>query len=77
MAEKKCTPFRKGLLMLQVHQVQQVKKELMDALGIKSRQWFKQYADGIVELTVSKAVKVEQVFNKYGVSDPWGLTVEE
>jgi hypothetical protein len=48
-------------------------KELWDALEINNSESFRFYRDGKIEPKASKAIAVENVFKKYGVTDNiWG-----
>lgn len=50
-----------------------LRNELMEVLGIKNKVSFIHYADGKTKLDVLAADKVEAVFQKYGIQNPWGL----
>lgn len=75
--EKKTTTtvraFRKGLSEVRVKDVPEVKAELMEILGVTTKQSFIRYADGkVANLDVEKARRIEALFGRYGVVDCWG-----
>lgn len=50
-----------------------VKAEIMDILGVTTKQSFIRYADGkVANLDVEKARKIEAVFAQYGIENCWG-----
>lgn len=65
--------FRKGLAELKVKDAPAVKEEIKGILGITTKQSFARYADGKAPtLDVDKARRIEEVFARYGVFEPWG-----
>jgi hypothetical protein len=65
--------FRKGLAELKVKDVQTVKSGIKDILGVGSKQSFARYADGKAPtLDVDKARRIEEIFARFGVTQPWG-----
>ncbi|MBQ3812859.1 MAG: hypothetical protein II841_04765 [Bacteroidales bacterium] len=65
--------FRKGLRELRVKDVAPVKAQLLEILGVTSKQSFIRYADGkVANLDVEKARKIETLFALYGVTECWG-----
>lgn len=65
--------FRKGLSEVRVKDVPEVKAELMEILGVTTKQSFIRYANGnVANLDVEKARKIEALFERYGVVDCWG-----
>jgi len=65
--------FRKGYLQVRQKDVQAIKCEIMNALGIKARTnwYFRLY--GKIEPKVSEARAIEEIFKKYGIKDIWGI----
>lgn len=65
--------FRKGLAEIKFKDSQAVRAELKAILGVTTKQALAHYANGrIKNLDVEKARRIEEVFAKYGVTDPWG-----
>lgn len=65
--------FRKGLAEIKMKDSQAVRAELKDILGVSTKQSLARYANGKAKtLDVDKARAIEEVFARYGVSDPWG-----
>lgn len=46
----------------------------MQALGVTTRQALWNYSKGAYRLDVEVAAKIEQIFLKYDVKNPWGDT---
>lgn len=44
----------------------------MAALGVETLQSLRMYARGERRLDVEVAGEIEQIFQRYGVDDPWG-----
>ena len=63
--------FCKGLNQVLHKDYTQVIAELREALGITSRAGLSHYRNGRVTLRAAQAVRVQQVFNKYGITDIW------
>ena len=65
--------FTKGLRLLRVVDVEAARADLMAALEVNNIQSLRNYAKGLVKnLDVDKAARIQAVFAKYGVRDPWG-----
>ena len=64
--------FLKGFNQVPVKFVPAVKKEIMQAIGIKTRVSWYQRLYGNVEPKVSEAAAIESVFAKYGIKEVWG-----
>ena len=65
--------FRKGLSELRVKDVPAVKAAIRDILGVYTKPSFTRYADGKAKnLDVDKARAIEELFARYGVTQPWG-----
>ena len=66
--------FAKGMRELRFKDMAAARADLMTALGINNQQSLRNYAKGLVKnLDVDKAAKVQAVFAKYGVREPWGI----
>lgn len=64
--------FLKGYNQVPVKHAKEVKKSIMDALGIKNRVAWYQRLYGNVEPRVSEAAAIEKIFEKYGIKEVWG-----
>lgn len=64
--------FRKGLREVKVKDLQAVKADIRDILGVYSRQAFAKYSNGLLILDVMKAEAISKAFAKYGVTNCWG-----
>ena len=53
-------------------QMQQVKNEILAALGLKTRVSWYQRLYGNIEPRITEAKAIEAVFAKYGINDVWG-----
>ncbi len=70
---RKAEGFRNGLLQVRMGDYENVRKELMTALGVNNRNSFAAYASGRLEMKVTQAEAVEGVFNRFGIrSKIWG-----
>lgn len=66
--------FLKGLSELKVKDLPEVREALYIILRVTTPQSFRNYANGKVRnLDVDKARKIEALFAKYGIANPWGL----
>lgn len=63
--------FLKGLGQVKEKDSANIRTELMNALGVSSRMSLSNYSRGLIEPKVSQALSVEQVFNKYGITEIW------
>jgi len=63
--------FLKGLGQVQEKDSSYIRIELMAALGVASRMSLSNYSRGLIEPKVSQANAVEQVFNRYGITEIW------
>jgi hypothetical protein len=66
------TRFQKGLAEVPTGKVNEVRRRLMDALGVRERHAYYNYRDGKVRLTIEKWCKIQAVFAEYGITAPWG-----
>lgn len=65
--------FKEGLRKLRVKDVPEVKAKIMAILGVTTKQSYIRYANGrAVNLDVTKAARIQEVFAEYGVPDCWG-----
>lgn len=71
---KKATKFsfRKGFGQIQYKDAKIVRKEIMEALNVKTSQSFRNRLKGNTVPTVIEKENIEKIFNKYGVTDIWG-----
>lgn len=65
--------FKRGYSQVQNKDLSNVKREIMQALEIKTRPSWAARLNGQVEPKVSEAAAIESVFAKYGISDVWGV----
>lgn len=65
--------FQLGWSQVRNKDMQSVRKELMEVLGVTTRAAFLARLKGDVEPKVSQAKAVEEVFAKYGVKNVWGI----
>lgn len=75
--------FRKGLAVFD-KEIDAIKRkrmalraDLMNALDINNRVSFSHYADGKTKLDKAVAIRVTNVFKKYGIDNPWGFPEDE
>lgn len=66
--------FRKGLNDTKVRHKEAVRNEIWQVLGLGAtcRQLFNAYADGQKPLDVEAYHKIDKIFKRYGVPQPWG-----
>lgn len=66
--------FMRGIRELKVKDLPEFREALKTVLGVGTMQAVRNYSKGLVQnLDVDKARQVEDLFLKYGVSNPWGL----
>lgn len=65
--------FQLGWSQVKCGDLPKVRKELMKALGVKTRPAFLNRKNGVVEPKVSEAKAIEEIFAKYGVKNVWGI----
>lgn len=63
--------FRTGMAQVLYKDYRAIVKELLEALGITNRVSFYSYRDGNTIPRADKAVAVEAVFNRYGITNIW------
>lgn len=69
--------FLKGTLEVKMKDYMSLQKDLMKALGTKTKQHYYQKRKRIPNISVQEKEAVEQVFSKYGITDPdkiWDVT---
>ena len=69
---EKSKKFSKGLSELRICQNAAARAEIMEALGVNNRVSLRNYAEGRIKLDVLVADKIERIFRKYDVHQPWG-----
>ena len=65
--------FQLGWSQVMNGDIPKIRKELMNALGVKTRAAFLNRMKGDVEPKVSEAKVIEEIFAKYGVKNVWGI----
>lgn len=69
---KKNFSFKRGWLQVRQCDVEAVRNDIMEALGITTIQAFGKRLRGDVEPKVSEVPVIEGVFAKYKIKDIWG-----
>ncbi len=64
--------FIRGWNKVRQKDVKNIRKDLMDVLGITTNPSFLARRCGRVEPKLSEAAAIEGVFAKYGITDIWG-----
>lgn len=64
--------FRKGFGMAKHQDIPKIKREIMTALGIKTRGAWLGRLNGKVEPKISEAEAIAKIFSNHGVNDIWG-----
>lgn len=72
MDSNKKFSFKKGYGQIKQKDLPNVRKELMQALGVSNRMSLSQYMRGKIEPKMGQAKAIEQVFAKYGITEVWG-----
>lgn len=67
--------FEKGWMQVQQKDVKNVKRKLVEALGIHNRTTWYQRLRGSVEPKASEYMKINSIFSEYGITDVWGKVV--
>ena len=62
--------FLKGIRKVKYEDYMPLQNELIEALGIKTKQHYYQKRKRIPNISVQEKEAVEQVFSKYGITDP-------
>ena len=69
--------FLKGIRKVKYEDYMPLQNELIEALGIKTKQHYYQKRKRFPNISVQEKEAVEQVFSKYGITDPneiWDIT---
>lgn len=64
--------FKKGWQQVPRSKTEEVKNAIKEQLGISSNPAFYARVRGTVELKISEADKVVEIFAAYGITDIWG-----
>ncbi len=64
--------FQRGWSQVLAIHSKEVRSALLDALGVKSRTSFYYYLRGINQCSAVQAEKVEEVFNRFSITEVWG-----
>ena len=64
--------FQKGYQQVPLRYESEVKDRIMSALNIKTRSAWGERLKGNVEPKISEAMKLEEIFYAYGITDIWG-----
>ncbi len=66
--------FLKGAQQLRVCQLEEARRDLMEAVGVTTYSSYVAWERGQRDMTIKKKEAVEQVFSKYGIpaSEVWG-----
>ena len=64
--------FRKAWGQVPKNKAEEVRKRIMDALGMKTRNTFYIRMRGEIEPKVSEAEAIEAIFKDYGITEVWG-----
>ena len=70
--------FLKGIRKVKYEDYMPLQNELIEALGIKTKQHYYQKRKRIPNISVQEKEAVEQVFSKYGITDPneiWDIKI--
>lgn len=75
---KKRYYFKKGYRQVTIAQKDEVRKNLMHALGITRYTYFSHLLNsGIVDITISKYEVITDILQRYGVVDIWEIVPED
>lgn len=66
------TAFNKGLREVRAGELKEIQQEIKKALGVKSRQQYTKYRDGLMPLTVDRYAEIMMIFKQRGVYHPFG-----
>lgn len=64
--------FKKGWNQLPQTKTNEVRKKIMQALGLQTRTSFYPRLNGDIEPKLGEALAIEDIFNEYGITDIWG-----
>lgn len=72
MAITACFSFKKGFRQVPIGKTKEVREAIMTALDIRGRMTWYNRLNGEIEPRVSEAQKIEEIFNRYNITDVWG-----
>ena len=64
--------FKKAWSQVRQKDIEDVRNEIMAALALTTKPAFYNRLNGVVEPKVSEAKAIEDIFNKYGITEIWG-----
>ena len=64
--------FKKAWSQVRQKDIEDVRNEIMAALALTTKPAFYNRLNGDVEPKVSEAKAIEDIFNKYGITEIWG-----
>lgn len=64
--------FKKAWSQVRQKDIEDVRNEIMAALALTTKPAFYNRLNGDVEPKVSEANAIEDIFNKYGITEIWG-----
>ena len=64
--------FKKAWSQVRQKDIEDVRNEIMAALALPTKRAFYNRLNGDVEPKVSEAKAIEDIFNKYGITEIWG-----
>lgn len=64
--------FIRGWSQVPTSRIKKVRKELYEAIGIKSRTGFCKHLNGTTKHSVQQAENIVKVFNSVGITEVWG-----
>lgn len=64
--------FKRGYMQVKKKDLRNLRKEIMQALGVVTIQTFYNRMNGDVEPRVSEMKAIESIFRKYGITEIWG-----
>lgn len=71
---KKRYYFKKGYTQVTLAQKEEVRQQLMSALGISRLNYFSSILNkGIVDISMSKYESINTVFQEYGINEVWEI----
>ncbi len=66
--------FKRGFMQIKQKDIASVKLEIMTLLNITTRASWLRRLNGKVEPKVTEVSAINGVFNRYGITDVWGLS---
>lgn len=75
---KKRYSFKRGYLQIILADKNNVKSELMQALGISRNSYFSTLLNsGILDISITKYNHITAIFNRYGIQEVWEISEEK